>query len=455
MSSLQSRVLVVDDIPSFCADTCQILRDAGFDASFCTEPRQAVSKINSESYDLVITTLVMKEISGFDLIRGVRKRGNRPAIIMVTGHGTEQSATEAVRLGANDYLSKPVSPAELIARVRKALQPLADSSVAEGAYQLGNMVSQDPAMNEVFETVRKIAPTASGVLIDGETGTGKQLIAGAVHSLSDRSSEPLVELNCAAVPETLLESELFGHEKGAFTGATSRWKGRFEEAGKGTLFLDEIGEMGYNVQSKLLQVLNDGSFMRVGGEGSRKSQARIIAATNRDLQEEVDAGRFRGDLFYRLNIIRISIPPLAERPGDVSLLAELFLRRFRDSSRPEIRFAPETLEILQQYRWPGNVRELENIVERMAILNTSDVIGPDAIPERFREPNHKLRPPNRTQIWQFRAAKSQFEREWLSAILNSSRGNMAEAARRADMDRAQFFRLAKRHKMTLQSSRPQ
>ena len=195
--------------------------------------------------------------------------------------------------------------------------------------------------------------------------------------------------------------------------------------------------------------------MRVGGEGSRKSQARIVAATNRDLQEEVDAGRFRGDLFYRLNIIRISIPPLAERPGDVSLLAELFLRRFRDSSRPEIRFAPETLEILQQYRWPGNVRELENIVERMAILNTSDVIGPDAIPERFREPNHKLRPPNRTQIWQFRVAKSQFEREWLSAILNSSRGNMAEAARRADMDRAQFFRLAKRHKMTPQSSRPQ
>ena len=256
---------------------------------------------------------------------------------------------------------------------------------AEEAFQLAELVSQDPAMKEVFEAVRKIALTDSRVLIQGETGTGKQLVSRAIHAFSERSPHPLVELNCAAIPDTLLESELFGHEKGAFTGASSRWLGRFEEAGRGTLFLDEIGEMGYAVQSKLLQVLQDGMFIRVGGKGAQRSEARIIAATNRDLQKDVEEGRFRADLFYRLNVITIFIPPLVERPGDIPLLANLFLKRFISADRPARRFTDEALEALKHYRWPGNVRELENVVERIAVLHPSERVGVEALPERIRQ----------------------------------------------------------------------
>ena len=445
MAGQAARVLIIDDIRSFCTETQATLREAGFDARFCTSPRRALKDIQRDPADLVITTLVMREMSGFDVIRGIRGGGNDVPIIMVNGLGTEQSATEAIRLGASDYINKPVSAVELVARVRKGLRPTTLDRTAYQAFQLERLLSLDPVMKEVFDTVHKVAATDSRILIEGETGTGKQLVARAIHSLSDRRSEPLVELNCAALPENLLESEMFGHEKGAFTGATSRWVGRFEEAGHGTLFLDEIGEMGYGVQSKLLQVLQDGSFVRIGGKGAQKSDARVITATNCDLQGEVENGRFRADLFYRLNVIRISIPPLRQRRGDISLLANLFFDRFATPDRPVQRFSPEAIETLERYRWPGNVRELENLVERFAILHPTDTIDLEALPERiFSMADEPAQPPV-PQTWLYKQAKAEFERSWLQSILTASEGNMAEAARRAGMDRSQFFRMAKRH----------
>jgi len=441
----QAHVLVIDDVESFCAETRLTLESAGFRASMCTSPKRAVALIDEQNFDLVITTLVMREMSGFDVIRGVCGRGNSTPIIMVTGYGTELSATEAIRLGASDYLNKPISSAELVARAKKVLRTPDGNAKPEEAFQLAELVSQDPAMKEVFETVRKIARTDSRVLIEGETGTGKQLVARAIHAFSARGSEPLVELNCAAIPDTLLESELFGHEKGAFTGAAARWVGRFEEAGRGTLFLDEIGEMGYAVQSKLLQVLQDGTFIRVGGKGTQRSEARIIAATNRDLQKDVEEGRFRADLFYRLNVISMFIPPLVERPGDIPLLANLFLKRFASAERPARRFTAEALEVLKHYRWPGNVRELENVVERIAVLHPDEQIGVAALPERIRRADQTSPTIPAARICGFKAAKTQFELDWLRTILQASQGNMAEAARRAGMDRAQFFRMVKRH----------
>lgn len=240
-------------------------------------------------------------MSGFDVIRGIRGAGASVPIIMITGHGSEQAATEAIRLGASDYISKPVHATEIVSRTRRNLKGRTNAGSADGNdfTRTHNLLWQDPAMKEVADKIHRVASTNSRVLISGETGTGKQLVARAIHSLSNRCNEPIVELNCAAVPENLLESELFGHEKGAFTGASERWGGRCEEAGKGTLFLDEIGELSYGVQSKLLHLLQDGRYTRIGGKGSLKSEARVLSATNQDLQSEVEAGRFRADLFYR------------------------------------------------------------------------------------------------------------------------------------------------------------
>lgn len=455
MTTKVARILIIDDIKAFCSETQTTLKESGFDVDFCLSPNQGIQEIQRSTPDLVITTLVMREMSGFDVIRGIRGSGYNMPIIMVTGHGSEQAATEAVRLGASDYISKPVSSVELVARVRKGLQKRSRDAEGHKPFQLDQLLSQNHSMKEVFDTIVKVAKSESRVLIEGETGTGKQLVARAIHSLSDRNPEPLVELNCAAVPENLLESELFGYEKGTFTGASTRWIGRFEEAGKGTLFLDEIGEMGYGVQSKLLQVLQDGNFIRIGGKGARKSEARVITATNRNLESEVDKGRFRADLYYRLNVIRIFIPPLRERSEDIAMLANFFFDRFATPIQPAKRFTDDAIEVLQKYRWPGNVRELENLTEHYAILHPTDMIDVDSLPERvFSMTDNRIPTSREPMIWNFRNAKTTFERNWLNTIISSCDGNMAEAARRAGLDRSQFFRMAKKHKLTANPCKP-
>jgi DNA-binding NtrC family response regulator len=439
-------ILFVDDVPANCQEIRGYLKDHCRQVTICTSPVRALRRLRAEQPDLLITTLVMRELGGFDLIRRVRGQGSSLPIVMITGYGNEKTAIEATRLGCSDYLEKPVAPDELRARLVKifAAQQKTVTRTTPAASTL--MLSEDPAMKAIFDMVEAVARSDSRVLILGETGTGKQLIAQAIHDSSARRAEPFVEVNCAAIPENLLESELFGHERGAFTGATERRTGRFEEARDGTLFLDEIGEMSFTVQSKLLRVLQGGKFNRVGGSATLQSRARVIAATNRDLQKEVEAGKFRADLFYRLHVITLTLPPLRRRVADVPLLAEHFLRRFRGSRDVPRSFSPEALQQLQRYSWPGNVRELEHLVERFAVLHDRPAIELSDLPEKIGRGATPASPsaPDALLQGDYATARAAFERAYLRETLKQARGNMAEAARRAGLDRSHYFRLVRR-----------
>lgn len=440
------RVLVVDDIPEFVKELRETLSKAGFDVTARLSPLQAIKEVRRRPYHLLITTLVMRELGGFDVIRGVRNSGNTTPIMMITGRGSQEAAAEAIRLGAADYINKPVDPEELVARVKRIIEPNAGALGITNPDNGSELITQDPAMQSVLELVATVAATNSRVLITGETGTGKQLIARSLHRHSPRHRAPFVEINCAAIPDTLLESELFGHERGAFTGADVRRIGRFEEAGNGTIFLDEIGEMGYGMQAKLLKVLQDGEYSRVGGSQHLHTGARVLAATNRDLETEVAAGRFRSDLYYRLQVVTVQLPPLRKRPGDVPLLAEHFIKVFKGEGRTH-HFAAETLAAMMRYQWPGNVRELENLVERLAVLHKTPLIGLDALPERIVRQAVGLNSTPHAYIGTFLEAKARFEHDYVMSLLSQAGGNMAAAARIAGLDRSQFFRMVKRQQI--------
>jgi DNA-binding NtrC family response regulator len=442
-------VLVVDDVPSFLQEMRGVLKAHCGEVTICTSPLRALRRIKADTPDLLITTLVMRELGGFEVIRRVRGLGLSIPIVMITGYGNEKTAIEATRLGVSDYLEKPVEPDELRARLEKIFAAQDRPASAE-ATRVPQMVSEDPAMKAIFDMVGAVAKSDSRVLILGETGTGKQLIAQAIHEKSPRRGQPFVEVNCAAIPENLLESELFGHERGSFTGATERRTGRFEEAGAGTLFLDEIGETSFTVQSKLLRVLQSGKFNRVGGGQTFQSRARVIAATNRDLQKEAEAGRFRADLFYRLHVITLTLPPLRRRSGDVPLLVEHFLRHFRGPRGLPKGFTEDAMRQLQRYGWPGNVRELEHLVERFAVLHNKPWIEPADLPEKILRETGGLsaRAGIATESLlqgTLSAARAAFEKAYLGESLKQARGNMAEGARRAGLDRSHYFRLVRRH----------
>ena len=443
-----AQILIIDDVPQFCQELRSLLKPHCAAATICGSPLRALRMLKQQSFDLVIVTLVMKELGGFEFIRRLRGQDNRTPIVMITGYGNEKTSIEATRLGVSDYLEKPVVPEELIARLAKIMgqQQKPDET---GDHRREGMISEDPAMKAIFDTVEAVARADSRVLILGETGTGKQLVAQALHAHSARRDEPFVEINCAAIPENLLESELFGHDRGAFTGATDKRIGRFEEAGDGTLFLDEIGEMSFAVQSKLLRVLQNGKFNRVGGQETLKSRARVIAATNRDLPKEIETGRFRADLFYRLHVISLTLPPLRKRPVDIPLLAEHFLQAYRGTNLKLRGFSEDALRSLQLYSWPGNVRELEHVVERFVVLHDREWIEVTDLPDRIlretvRNRNETL--PGATTIsGTYAEAKTAFERRYLEHTLRLSRGNMAAAARAAGVDRSHYFRMIRRH----------
>ncbi len=439
-------ILVVDDVPTFCQEIRGYLKDHCRQVTLCTSPVRALRRLKQEQPDLFITTLMMRELGGFEVIRRARGQGSSLPIVMITGYGNEKTPIEAMRLGCSDYIEKPVKAEELRARLEKIFAARHQPAATGEAAQATLMISEDPAMRAVFETIGTVARSDSRVLVLGETGTGKQLVAQAIHEGSARRSGPFVEVNCAAIPENLLESELFGHERGAFTGATDRRTGRFEEAHDGTLFLDEVGEMSFTVQSKLLRVLQSGRFNRVGGSATLQSNARVIAATNRDLPKEVEAGRFRADLFYRLHVITLTLPPLRRRSADVPLLAEHFLRRFRGSRELPRRITPEALHRLSQYPWPGNVRELEHLMERFAVLHPQPTIDVADLPEKILRESASPSSGTPESLLQgdYASARAAFERAYLRETLKQARGNMAEAARRAGLDRSHYFRLVRR-----------
>ena len=468
-----ARVLVVDDEPVLLRALEALLARKGHQVTALDSPIAATQKLAQEDFDVALLDVKMPDLSGLELLTAVKHRRPEIEVIMMTGHATVETALAAVKAGAYDYLTKPFEDVELVARVvakaaeRKDLfdrNRQLETALREKEGGAGDgMVGTSPAMREVTRMVDAVAYSAATVLVQGESGTGKELVARALHAKSPRRSQPFVALNCGALTETLLESELFGHVKGAFTGAQRDQKGLFDAADGGTIFLDEIGDVPPATQVRLLRVLQEGELKRVGAAESVKVDVRIIAATHRDLPKLVKAGRFREDLFYRLNVIAIPLPALRERMDDVPLLAHHFLRRYADRLGKKVKtVSPEAIELLCGYRWPGNVRELENAIERAVVLCRGDTVGaadlPPTISGRTAPLIRELPPGGEDAAWRslsYAAAKEQalrrFEKGYVEAVMRACDNNISAAARKAGMDRSNFKRVLRKYRADVEA----
>jgi two-component system response regulator PilR (NtrC family) len=387
-----ARILVVDDERSMRELLAIVLKREGHEVHVAENGHAAIALLEREPIELLISDVRMPDISGVQVLAAAQRVNPEIIGIMVTAFASTDTAVEALRLGAYDYVSKPFNVDELKLKVRKALERrhLQQENALlkralQNTHQFSNIIGRSPVMQAVFQLIQTIAPTTSTVLVTGESGTGKELVARAIHFNSPRKDRPFVALNCGALPETLLESELFGHMRGAFTGADTNKKGLIEVAEKGTIFLDEIGEMSPMMQVKLLRVLQERKFRRLGGTEEIEADIRIIAATNRDLSKLVGEGKFREDLFYRINVIPVRLPPLRDRVEDIPLLAEHFLAKYAGQIRRNLAgISPDAMRLLQAYAWPGNIRELENAIERASALEMSPLIQPASLPEHVQ-----------------------------------------------------------------------
>ena len=388
MDENNQQILIIDDEKNFRDSLAEFLALDGYVSSVAENGEEGLSYLENIVFDAVVLDLRMPGMDGLEVLRKIREAGPGLPVIMMSAHGEITDAVEAMKLGATDYLVKPFDPAELVIRLGKAIsdsrliqlahlgQRLSENHIMEsGKMNTAIWLGDDPAMKDVLNLIQRVAPTKSTVLVTGESGTGKEVVAREIHNMSQRATGPFVPINVGAIPENLLESELFGYEKGSFTGADSRKSGLFELASGGTLFLDELGEMPLIMQVKLLRVLQERSIMRVGGTRAIPIDVRIIAATNRDLENDVREGKFREDLYFRINVIRLHLPPLRDRPLDVPPLAGIFLTRFAHEIGKSITgISPDALRLLSEYTFPGNIRELENMIERAVILCDSDIL---------------------------------------------------------------------------------
>ncbi|OGQ77758.1 MAG: Fis family transcriptional regulator [Deltaproteobacteria bacterium RIFOXYA12_FULL_58_15] len=383
-------VLVVDDELGILASLQKILEREGYRVSITDNGEEALDTARAERVDLVLADIMMPKMNGIELLRTLKAMSPSIEVVMMTAFGSVENAVECMREGAYDFISKPLKRAIVVRSVQRALERralLTENQILRRAVSDsggGHIIGKSTAWLRTLEIVSQAAPSAATVLLSGESGTGKELLAKNVHLLSDRRDGPFVAVNCAALPESLLESELFGHERGAFTGATARREGRFQRADGGTIFLDEIGETSASVQVRMLRVLQEGQIESVGGQRVIPVDVRVVAATNRNLEEDVKEGRFREDLFYRLNVIRVVLPPLRDRHGDVTLLAQHFLTIYSEKNKKTVRgFSEAAVRALDSYDWPGNVRELENTVERAVVLCRGEMIGLEDLPDKI------------------------------------------------------------------------
>jgi DNA-binding NtrC family response regulator len=431
------RVLVVDDEPGVRESLRMVLGDE-CELGLAGSVDEALAALRDDPPDLVLLDLVMPGRSGFELLAELGSRPEAPAVVVLTGTASVATAVDAMKQGAADYVTKPFEVDALRIKVRQLLARRAlEREVAELRAQVesrdrvGDLLGRSEAMHEVFRTIRRVAASRVTVLIRGESGTGKELAARAIHELGPRREAPFVAVNCAGIPETLIESELFGHERGAFTDARERRTGRFEAASGGTLFLDEIGELAAPVQAKLLRALQERRIDRVGGSAPIEVDVRVLAATNRDLEKEVAAGRFRADLYYRINVVALELPPLRERRDDVRLLALHFLERARaEAGRGPTRIAPRALAALERFPWPGNARELANAIERAVALSESDVLELADLPPAIARAGRveELREGVRSGELGIEAAAADFERDLLVEALERCAWNQTRAA---------------------------
>jgi DNA-binding NtrC family response regulator len=448
---MKRRILVVDDHPLIREHLRVFLEMDGYEVETAVDGRSALASLRERLFHLTITDLRMPGMNdGIELLTAVRSERLPLGVIVLTGHGDTRVALEAMKAGADDFVTKPYDPGHLRFVVQRILERrrLIDEleqlrKQMRQDYSFHNMVSKSPKMRKIFDLIEQVGPLGSTVLIHGETGTGKELVASAIHAADNRSNGPFVALNCAVLHDGLLESELFGHEKGAFTGADRRKKGRFETADGGTLLLDEVGDVSPAMQAKLLRVLQSGTFERVGGTETIRVDVRIIAASNKRLENEVKAGRFRSDLFYRLNVIRIDLPALRERPEDIPLLAMFFLDKFRRMSTPPVtEIDSEAMQALLDHPWPGHVRELENAIKAAVAMAEGTVIHRDALPAtvapRARRPPNNHHPfidiekplPDLTNDLIGRV-----ERDYFTQLLARYKGNVARCAKHSGLSR--------------------
>ena len=438
--SVRGRIVVIDDEVNAAAALETLLREDGYEVDRANEARSGLLLLEKNEPDIVLTDLRMPGMDGIELLTKIKEMRPGTMVILMTAYGTVKTAVKAMKLGAEDYLSKPIDVEELEVVLEKTLEKKRLLEEArflrerlEEKYNLDNLVGESPEILGVFKTIRQVAPSNSSVLLLGESGTGKELFAQAIHQHSPRKNHPFVKVACASLPETLLESELFGHEKGSFTGALYSRAGRFEIADGGTLFLDEIGDISPTVQVKLLRFLEEREFERVGGNKTYKVDVRIVAATHRDLRKKLEDGSFREDLYYRLNVIEIHIPPLRDRGGDISLLAHHFLRHYADANQKEVReISDEALALLLQHAWPGNVRELENALERAVVLADQPILVPSQFPTlRFAPAPPRVAPDGSQRVGEVSIPGStmdEIEREAILRTLESVGGSTSKAA---------------------------
>lgn len=442
------KVLVVDDEKNIRDSLAGVLSDEGFTVVCARSAEEAMEKIKESRPDVALLDIWLPGMDGVEALKEIKKDNPDLPVVMISGHGTVETAVRATKLGAYDFLEKPLTLEKVVLTVEHALEQkkLAQTNMefVEGERKRYEMIGRSGIMEELKRGIRRVAPTNSWILITGENGTGKELVARNIHLYSNRSSKPFIAVNCAAIPEELIESELFGHEKGAFTSAVSSKKGKFDMADGGTIFLDEIGDMSLKTQAKILRILEEESFERVGGTKKITVDVRVVAATNKNLGEEIAKGNFREDLYYRLNVIPFHVPPLRERVEDIPLFAEYFLREFsREAAKDLLAMTDEARGLLLNYDWPGNVRELRNLMERLVIMTSSGVITPDDVPAYIKGEGHARAKKSVFERETLREARSDFEREFILKKLAEFNGNIAKTAEAIGIERSHLYRKIK------------
>lgn len=432
---MMKKLLIIDDEENLCKSLSEVVAKEGYDVYYETSPSEAIKRVKEEKFDFILCDILMPEINGMEVLEKVKKTAPESTVIMMSAYGTVETAIECIKKGAYDYISKPFKKDEIILTLKKAeeRQRLIKENILlkkqiRKEYGYENIYGKSKAIREIIEKIKKISPYKSTVLITGESGTGKELIARAIHNNSEREPAKFVAVNCAAIPDTLLESELFGYEKGAFTGALYPKKGLIEEADGGTLFLDEIGDLPPPLQVKILRFLQEGEVRKIGGTRTIKVNTRIIAATSKNLEEDIKTGKFREDLYYRINVIHIHIPPLRERKEDIPVLVDKFIKNFSEKLKKEIKgITPSALKILMDYPWPGNVRELENQIERAIVLTENEMLTDNDFPDIK---NHLSRKETLFDSGlSIKTHTALLEKELITKALKETRGNKSRAAK--------------------------
>src|SRR5206468_29937 len=433
------RILIVDDEPGIRQSLKGVFEDEGFTTEVVSSGEDCLKRFEQTAYDLVLLDIWLPGADGLETLRKLRQRSPETHVIMISGHSTIATAVTATKLGAYDFIEKPLSLEHILLTARNALShrrlEQANDLLRHQLEERFNIVGESIPIKAVRKQIAIVAPTNSRVLIYGESGTGKELVSRNIHFMSNRANAPFVEVNCAAIPEELIESELFGHTKGSFTGASDAKKGKFELADGGTLFLDEIGDMSHKTQAKVLRAVEEHSFQPIGAPSAVRVDVRVITATNKNLQNEIAAGRFREDLFYRLNVIPFFVPPLRDRREDIPVLARYFMRVFSaEHGRSPKEFTSEALDMLVDYSWPGNVRELRNEIERLVIMIQNDVIRPADL---------SLPNGNNSRASTLHEARAQYEREFIVTKLKENNWNISQTARMLGLERSYLYRKMK------------